>query len=92
MIKLNIPEGFKRLDPFMDDKEVVIFHRAPSSFRDEPPPKLDLEEKLKQWKQMQTSKGAISSMTQLKDEIWNYGTTAIMSLLQTAIEVHHIQG
>jgi hypothetical protein len=39
---------------------------------------------------MQTSKGAIKSLTERKSEIWDSGITSILALLQTPIEAHDI--
>jgi len=46
---------------------------------------------LKSWKQIQTSKGTIKSLTERKAEIWNSGITSILALLQTSIEFDQIQ-
>ena len=39
---------------------------------------------------MQTSKGSIISLTEMKTEIWDNGITSILALLQTAIESDQI--
>jgi hypothetical protein len=62
----------------------------PSSLQGVPKAKLDWEARLKSWKQMQTSKGAIKSLTERKSEIWDSGITSILALLQTPIEAHDI--
>ena len=40
---------------------------------------------------MQTSKGAIKNLTEIKSEIWSSGITSIVALLQTSIEKELIQ-
>lgn len=46
----------------------------------------NFQEKLKEWKEMQTSKGSIVSFTELKDEIWKSGSKSILGLLQIPID------
>jgi len=91
MTRLNIPLRFKREDPTrMKDGQLLLL-RAPSSFEGLPKPKLDWEGRLKSWKQMQTSRGAIKSLTERRAEIWNSGITSILALLQTALDAQQIQ-
>lgn len=91
MTRLNIPLRFKRRDPTRMKDGLLLMLRAPSSFEGLPKPKLDWEARLKSWKQMQTSRGAIKSLTERKAEIWNSGITSILALLQTAVEAEQIQ-
>jgi len=91
MTRLNIPLRFKRADPTrMKDGQLSLL-RAPSSFEGLPKPKLDWEGRLKAWKQMQTSRGAIKSLTERRAEVWNSGITSILALLQTAFDAQQIQ-
>jgi hypothetical protein len=38
--------------------------KAPSAYKNAPAPKLDWENRLNQWKQMQTKEGAITSLSE----------------------------
>ena len=86
MIKLNIPSRFRKREPTKEGGNLLLI-KAPTSFMDGiPKPKLDWEGRLKAWKQSQTSKGAIKSLTDRTAEIWNSGIISILALLQTPIE------
>jgi hypothetical protein len=91
LTKLNIPLKFKRKDPTRSKEASLQLLRPPNTFKDLPKQKVDWEDRLKSWKKMQTSKGAIKSLTEIQAEIWNSGITSIMALLQTAIETEQIQ-
>lgn len=66
--------------------------KAPTIFEGKlPQQNTDWQTRLKSWKQMQTSKGTIKSLTERQTEIWNSGITSILALLQTAIEADQIQ-
>lgn len=91
LIKLNIPLNFKKKDLTTAKQGGLKMLRAPSTYEGAPKPTLDWEGRLKSWKQMQTSLGAIKSLTERKVEIWNSGITAILALLQTPIEASKIQ-
>ena len=91
MIRLRVPLRFQRRDPTRSKDGQLMLLRAPSSFAELPKPKLDWEGRLKTWKQMQTSQGAIKSLTERKAEIWNSGITSILALLQVPIESKQIQ-
>jgi hypothetical protein len=91
MIKLNVPSRFRKREPAKEGGNLLLI-KAPTSFMDGvPKPKLDWEGRLKSWKQSQTSKGAIKSLTDRTAEIWNSGITSILALLQTPIESGEIQ-
>lgn len=91
MIKLNIPSRFRKREPTKEGGNLLLI-KAPTSFMDGiPKPKLDWEGRLKAWKQSQTSKGAIKSLTDRTAEIWNSGIISILALLQTPIESGEIQ-
>ena len=51
VIKLNIPHKFKKKDITAADDGLKLI-KAPSSFKDVGKPKLEWENRLKQWKQM----------------------------------------
>ena len=91
MNKLNIPSRFRKREPTKEGGNLLLI-KAPTSFMDGiPKPKLDWEGRLKAWKQSQTSKGAIKSLTDRTAEIWNSGIISILALLQTPIESGEIQ-
>lgn len=91
LIRMHIPLHFRRRDPTRMGEGQLLLLRPPSSFEGLPKPKLDWEGRLKAWKQMQTSKGTIKSLTERKADIWNSGITSILALLQTAIASEQIQ-
>lgn len=88
LIKLTIPPRFKR--PGQKAGPILLL-KTPSTMNDAPKPKLDWEGRLKVWKQLKTSQGAIRSLTDRKAEIWDSGNTSILALLQTAIYSESIQ-
>lgn len=90
MVKLNTPPKFKKQDPTKVKEGTLVLLRQPSSIKDAPKAKLDWQARLQSWKQMQTSKGAIRSLTERKSEIWDSGITSILALLQTAVEAKDI--
>lgn len=90
MIKLNIPNKFKKTDATMQSQGLQVI-RAPSQYKDAPAPKQNWKNKLNEWKQMQTKEGAITSLTEQKKEIWSSGITAVQALLQVPIEAQKIQ-
>jgi hypothetical protein len=91
MVKLNVPTRFRKREPAKEGGNLLLI-RAPTSFMDGiPKAKLDWEGRLKAWKQSQTSKGAIKSLTDRTAEIWNSGIISILALLQTPIEAGEIQ-
>lgn len=91
LIKLTIPKIFKKIDPTRVNSGHITLLRPKTVFPDMPLAKVHWEKRLKVWKKMQTSKGAIKSLTDVKSEIWNSGITSIMALLQTSIEKDLIQ-
>jgi hypothetical protein len=86
MVRLAVPEGFKKRDPTHTKDGHLMIIRAPTNFDDIPEPKADWEERLKLWNQMQTSGGAIKSFTERSAEVLNSGILSILALLQTSIE------
>ena len=91
LIKLMIPPSFKKIDPTRVKNGQVTLLKAKTQFPDVPQAKLNWEQKLKVWKKMQTSKGTIKNLTEIKSEIWDSGITSVMALLQTSIEKEMIQ-
>jgi len=93
LVRMNTPPGFKKDDPTRDGGEgQLILLKQPSYVGAQAPKaKLDWQARLKSWKQMQTSKGAIRSLGERKNEIWDSGITSILALLQAPIEARDIQ-
>jgi len=54
-------------------------------------PGFDWKDRLKSWKQMQTSKGSIKSFTDRKKEIFDSSVMSILSCLQTPITAQRIR-
>merc|ERR1712216_427708 len=77
LIKLNIPQGFKHEDPVGKEVGSLLVLKRPTKLNGLPPPKLDWEGRLKAWKLMQTTKGAIKSTGEVKSEVWSSGITSI---------------
>jgi hypothetical protein len=89
---MNTPPGFKKDDATKDGEGQLILLKQPSyQGAQAPKAKLDWQARLKSWKQMQTSKGAIRSLSERKNEIWDSGITSILALLQAPIEARDIQ-
>lgn len=87
---MRTPPNFKKKDPTrMKEGKLII--NVPSNMADAPKQKQDWQGKLKNWKQMQTSKGSITSFTEMKEEVWKSGITSIMALLQSPIESDSIR-
>jgi len=92
MTRLQIPHRFKKSDPTRMKEGQLKLLKAPTIFEGKlPQQNTDWQTRLKSWKQMQTSKGTIKSLTERQTEIWNSGITSILALLQTAIEADQIQ-
>lgn len=57
----------------------------------QPEPEYDWKDRLKSWRQMQTSKGAIKSFTDRKKEIFDSSVMSVLACLQTPITAQRIK-
>ena len=84
LIKLNVPVHFKdedsqiSMDGCSGSFKLLKRH---SSVKAKPDFEITWEDRLRKWRQMQTSKGAIRDLTDIKEEVRQYGITSILALL-----------
>ena len=83
-----MPIAYLVHDPSKKKEGPLLYIREPSIRQgDEKPmePEFDWKDRLKSWRQMQTSKGAIKSYTDRKKEIFDSSVMSILACLQTPI-------
>ena len=90
LVKLQVPASYLFKDPTKKKEGHLIFikdhsrqHEADGSAQ--PQPEYDWKDRLKSWRQMQTSKGAIKSYTDRKKEIFDSSVMSILACLQSPI-------
>lgn len=85
LIKMQVPSAYK-----LHEKKTgtLIFIKDQI---DQNEPEHDWKDRLKQWKQMQTSKGAIKSFTDRKQEIYDSSVMSVLACLQTPINAQKLQ-
>jgi len=66
-------------------------HASKHEDGEQPEPEFDWKDRLKSWRQMQTSKGAIKSFTDRKKEIFDSSVMSILACLQTPINTLRIK-
>lgn len=96
LIKLNVPESFKIKDNLSNKVGGLLFIRNIQSMENientvGAQNEFTWRDRLKNWKQMQTSKGAINSFTDKRKEIFESSTMSILACLQTPISSQRIK-
>jgi hypothetical protein len=88
LIKMTVPAAYLVKDPTKKKEGTLLIIQEQSRMEDgsqQPEPEFDWKDRLKSWKQMQTSKGAIKSFTDRKKEIFDSSVMSILACLQTPI-------
>jgi hypothetical protein len=83
LVKLQVPAAYLYKDASQKREGGLIMIKEPSL--EEAESEFNWKDRLKSWRQMQTSKGAIKSYTERNKEIFNSSVTSILACLQTAI-------
>ena len=96
LVKLQVPVAYLVKDPTKKKEGTLLFIKEPQvrEGADGQPvqePEFDWKDRLKSWRQMQTSKGAIKSFTERKKEIFDSSVMSVLACLQTAISAQRIK-
>lgn len=96
LLRLNVPESFKIKDTLSNKVGGLLFIRNIQSMEEkvETQPgegEFTWKDRLKNWKQMQKSKGAIKSFTDKNKEIFESSVMSILACLQTPIAMQRIK-
>ena len=94
LIKLQVPRAYTIKDPTAKKEgTLLIIQEATQEPGQENKPReeYDWKNRLKSWKQMQTSKGAIKSFTDRKKEIFDSSVMSVLSCLQSPIGAQRIK-
>lgn len=89
LVKLQVPASYLFQDPSKKKEGHILMIKEPS--KDGSEPGFDWKDRLKSWKQMQTSKGSIKSFTDRKKEIFDSSVMSILSCLETPITAQRIR-
>jgi len=79
LVKLQVPGSYLVKDPTKKKEGVLLMLKEPS--KDGSETSIDWKDRLKSWRQMQTSKGSIRSFTERKKEIFDSSVMSILSCL-----------
>lgn len=93
-MKLQVPIAYLVKDPNKKKEGHVLFIQDTPRQDDESSletQEQDWKDRLKSWRQMQTSKGAIKSFTERKKEIFDSSVMSILACLQTPINSQRIK-
>lgn len=90
-MKLHVPGVYLVKDHAKKKEGSLLFIKDPHAQRDEAEPEFDWKDRLKSWRQMQTSKGAIKSFTDRKKEIFDSAVMSILACLQTPISAARVK-
>ena len=107
LTRLNVPVRFRSKDHRVPKTLSVLHRTASTLGRQESESEARLKEseapdevigaasswqtRLAKWREYQSSRGLISTLTERKTEIWNSGINSILALLQTDVEAERIQ-
>lgn len=96
LVKLQVPASYLFKDPNKKKEGHLIFIKDHSRQQDaegnqQPQPEYDWKDRLKSWRQMQTSKGAIKSYTDRKKEIFDSSVMSVLACLQSPINTQRIK-
>ncbi|CDW73494.1 UNKNOWN [Stylonychia lemnae] len=96
LVKLQVPGVYLVKDPSKKKEGALLLIKDQSAIEKEmgeqiPVPEYDWKDRLKSWRQMQTSKGAIKSFTDRKKEIFDSSVMSILACLQTPINTQRIK-
>jgi hypothetical protein len=94
---LQVPGVYLVKDPTKKKEGTLLIIKDTSQTKESvdgeaiPEPAFDWKDRLKSWRQMQTSKGAIKSFTDRKKEIFDSAVMSILACLQTPINTQRIK-
>ena len=92
LVKLQVPLAYLSKDSSLKKHGTLLLIKDPSNTENKEgaSDEINWKDRLKSWRQMQTSKGAIKSFTERNKEIFDSSIMSILACLQTAINTQKI--